>query len=160
MGTRVGRDNKVYGRPEIMLYENGEYEILKPKNRTGRFLYSYSTGRLDIERDFSNSRISPRRDYCVYGIDEQTKQHTIVARDGSIRYRLVWSNPPDRFSPTERKELEILEQHAESRYQYTTQPGQGIQSEDIEAVVYTSELGVGVGGALRNSETLCQRLVA
>jgi hypothetical protein len=149
-GRYVGaktRDTKVLSRYEVMLYGNGEYEFLGSKD-TGHYVYSTATGRLNLEDDFYNSTYEPDEEFCVYGINQKSDKPTIYAEEGVLsRYisRLVWTNPPDRLSPSEREIAKKLEEEAKNRYKYVTNPGDGIEPQQIEAVLYTSDLSLGGG---------------
>jgi len=148
VGARTYR-NEVKSRHEIMLYDDGQFEYLNTdRNNDGYLVYSKATGRLDLDRELRNSTYNPHSEYCVYGINEKSKTHTIYARDGNVEYRLVWTSAPDRLSPTERKKLEKLAEEEANRYKFTTNPGAGIEVDDIEAVVYTSEIKTGLSVSL------------
>jgi hypothetical protein len=154
-GRYVGsgtKGNETRGHYEIILYENGEYEFLNSKKDPGRYVYSQSTGKLNIAGDFYNSSIYPKREYCVYGIHRKTGKQTIYARDDDIRYRLTWNNPPDRLSPSAREELEALEKKRAEQYKYVTNPGDGITPDKIEAILYTFHDYYSYGGMRRDEE--------
>jgi hypothetical protein len=149
-GRYVGaktKNNKVLSRYEVMLYGNGEYEFLGSKD-SGRYVYSIATGRLDLEDDFYNSTYKPDEEFCVYGLNHRSDKPTIYAEEGVLsRYisRLVWTNPPDRLSPSERKIVKKMEEEEKNRYKYVTNPGDGIEPEQIEAILYMSDLSMSGG---------------
>lgn len=147
VGTYKQKNGKVYGTRSIILHVNGEYEFLHKKGR-GKYVYSKGNGRFDMEDEFYNS--SYRAKLSIYGIDHQSNDYTIYAEReggfGNVVSRLVWSSPPDRLPPSIREEQERLKKKEDRRYKYTTQPGQGIEESDIEAVLYTWELrSTGIG---------------
>jgi hypothetical protein len=147
VGAKTTSDNEILSRYEVILYENGEYEFLGSED-TGRYVYSTATGRLDLEDDFYNSRSEPHREYCVYGLSQSSGKPTIYAEEGILSRRgsrLVWSNPPDRLSPSERKIAKAMEEAEKNRYKYVTNPGDGIQHQQIEAILYTSDLSMAAG---------------
>ncbi|MES9945839.1 MAG: hypothetical protein ABW080_12850 [Candidatus Thiodiazotropha sp.] len=145
--TRKGR---VINRYQVMLYANGEYEFLDSDDR-GHYVYSNVSGRLDLEDEFYNSTYRPHEEFCIYGIDQKSDKPTIYAEEGAMsryRYRLVWTSPPDRLSPSERKSVEKVAQEEAKRYRFVVNPGDGIREEQIEAVLYTSDISYGVTNKL------------
>jgi len=127
------------------LYANGEYKG-PGKRDSGRFVYSQATGALDIEKDFDNGVF----DFSIYGINKRTDKHTIysASRNSSrTAWRLTWSGEPDGPSPSQRKALEKAMEKEKNRYKFITHAGEGIQPDEIEAVVYASEIKIGVMGA-------------
>jgi hypothetical protein len=81
-------------------------------------------------------------------MNQKSGKPTIYAEEGVLsRYisRLVWTNAPDRLSPSERKIAKKMEEEEKNRYKYVTNPGDGIDPKQIEAVLYTSDLSLGGG---------------
>ncbi len=142
-------EGKVKGKHEIMLYANGEYEFLNSGD-SGRFFYSEATGRLDMEDDFYNSTYEPSDNFSIYGINKSNNKHIIYAEDdhffSSIIYKLTWVNVPDRHAPSIQKDIEKQKELVENAYKFITAPGDGLSSDDIENVLYVSDLKISVGG--------------
>ena len=102
-----------------------------------------------MEGDFSNGTYDYLEDFCIYGIDDRSKKPMIYARDGLYTYRLAWADEPDCPSPQEREQLEKLAKEEADRYKHVTSPGDGLQLEQIEAVIYTSEREVGMSTSVK-----------
>ena len=146
-GTIFKNNGDVLGKHEVVLYENGEYEYLN-RDRQGKYTYSKGTGRFEMGEYF---RYSNHNDgFGIYGIDKTTNEYTMYGEKdrafGNLVIRLAWTSPPDRSPPSIREEQEKLQKAEEKRYKYTTAPGEGIKESDIEAVLYTWELRVVIGG--------------
>jgi hypothetical protein len=147
VGAKTTRENEILSRFEVMLYANGEYEFLGSKE-TGLYVYSAATGRLDLEDDLSNNTYRPHEEFCVYGINQKNDKPMIYAEEGVLsRYsiRLLWTNPPDRLSPSKREIAKKMADEEKNRYKYITNPGDGIKPEQIEAVLYTSDISMAGG---------------
>jgi hypothetical protein len=150
VGSRT-RYQEVKGRFEIMLYDTGEYELLGSEDKAGKYIYSQSTGRLNLAGDFYNVD-GYTDDFCVYGIDEQSGKHIIYARDDEYNYRLLWVNPVDRLSPQQNKHLEVMKKARKGDYPYVTNPGDGIPNDQIETILYTYNDNHIMGGIQTDEE--------
>jgi hypothetical protein len=141
VGSRI-KHNEVWSHYDIMLYANGEYEYLDEEDKSGRYLYSQETGRLNITDGFYNYK----EDFCVYGLNKKTGKQTIYAEDDGYKYRLNWIRSIDRLAPSQRKWIDTLKKHRKKRYKYVTEPGNGISPDQIETVLYTFHFHYGGGG--------------
>ncbi len=159
VGTKT-KGNKVIARYEVVLYENGEFEFLQGSmggtiisrgDTEGFYTYSQLTGRMQMGDGFRNSSYDPNDEYCVYGIDQKIGKHLIYAAEGYLSRkitRLYWTNEDKRLSPSLRKKAKKLKNAEKNRYKHTTNPGDGIQPDQIEAVLYTAELKSGIESGL------------
>jgi hypothetical protein len=130
-------DEEVRKHFEIMLYSTGEYEFLRGDDKSGFYVYSQASGRLNLAKDFYNSTYTPKRDYCLYGVEEQTGVPVIYAREDNNRFQLNWVNPVDRLSPRQRKQYEQMKNADQAGYAYTTMPEKGVTNDQIETILYT-----------------------
>ncbi|MES9833877.1 MAG: hypothetical protein ABW139_16700 [Candidatus Thiodiazotropha sp. DIVDIV] len=144
VGTKT-RYKKVKSRYELILYKNGEYEFELGSDKSGYITYSQATGRLNISGDFYNFG-SYSDDFCIYGVNTKTNKHTIYARDDDDIYRLNWTNEVNDLSPNQKKKLAKKKKVNKKRYKYVTNPGDGIQNDQIEAILYTYDNQYGYGG--------------
>lgn len=149
------RDSKVGKTYDLVVFENGEYEFLtggKKYHTTGQMVYSNATGRLNITGDFVNSTYDHEDEYCVFG-KEKTGKWVIYSREGSWQRKLVWVSESDRPSPSEAaraKEIEIAEA---KRYKHIVEPGQGIEDDEIEAMLYVWETNFRNGAVQLDQES-------
>lgn len=154
VGAKVSqRDNKIIRRIEVTIHANGEFEFLE--GRSGNYVYSQATGRLDLDRDMKNNTREPSAEFVIYGTNDKSNKPIIYAEEGYLgRYvtRLVWSGEPKGLAPTIRKEAEKLAKESEQRYKFVTNAGNGIQVPEIEAIIYTSDLETRVGGVALDTE--------
>jgi hypothetical protein len=130
-------DHEVKSRFEIMLYSTGEYEFLRGYDKSGYYVYSQASGRLNLVEDFYNSTYKPKRDYCLYGVKEQTGVPVIYAREDNNRFLLNWVNPVDRLSPRQRKQYDQMKNAGKGGYAYITMPERGVTNDQIETILYT-----------------------
>jgi hypothetical protein len=131
---------------ELMLYDTGEYEFLRGYDKSGYYIYSQATGRLNMHKDFYNSSYHPKEEFCIYGSRENTGIPMIYAREDDNKYRLNWVNPVDRLSPRQRNQLDKIKNAGKGGYQYVTEPGKGISNEQIETILYTYKDNYSSGG--------------
>ena len=135
------RDNKVGAKYDLVLFDNGEFEFLAGGEKyktTGRYVYSNATGRLNISRSLDNSTYDHKDEYCVYGKESSGKM-VIYGRDGSWQRKLKWVSKSDRPTPSEVKRAEEIAKAEAKRYKHVTDPSKGVQSDEIESVMYASE---------------------
>ena len=135
------RDNKVGAKYDLVLFDNGEFEFLvggEKYKKTGRYVYSNASGRLNISRALDNNTYDHTDEYCVYG-KESTGKMVIYARDGNWQRKLTWVSKSDRPAPSEVKRAEEIAKAEAKRYKHVTDIGKGIQPDEIESVMYASE---------------------
>ena len=135
------KDNKAGKTYELIVFENGEYELTtsgERKAKTGRLVYSHATGRLDICDDFKNSTYDHKGEYCVYG-KEKSGKFVIYARDGGWQHKLVWVSQSDQQSPSEVAKVKRIAIAEAKRYKHVVEPGKGVEETDIEAIMYARE---------------------
>lgn len=150
VGTKV-RGNKILGRYELLLFDNGEYQFLEgERGKTGWYNYSPATGRLNIASDFYNGSYDHDEDFCIYGIEQGSGKPIVYAQDSgglsTYVYRLYRVGDVDRPSPVEVAKQEELAEREAKRYKWVTEPGDGVRDKDIEAVLYTFDTSYTVGG--------------
>jgi len=149
------KNDKVSKTYDVIIFENGEYEFLtgaKKYHTTGRITYSNATGRLNLSSDFLNGTYDHEAEYCVYG-KEKTGKWVIYARDGRWQRKLTWVSESERQNPSEAaaaKEIAIAEA---KRYKYVVEPGQGIDEDEIEAVMYAWETNYRSGAIQLDQES-------
>jgi hypothetical protein len=139
-------DQEVKRHFELILYDTGEYEFLKGYDKSGYYVYSQATGRLNMHEDFYNSSYQPKQEFCIYGIREKTGIPMIYAREDKNKFRLTWVNPVDRLSPRQRDQLQKMKNAAKGGYQFVTEPGKGISNSQIETILYTYKENYNSGG--------------
>ena len=100
IGTTVGKkDGKAGTRFDIVIFENGEYEILGEKrSNTGQAIYSSATGRLELQDPFNNDE-RDWDDVCIYGVNDQ--QEPVIHAEGKYRLTqlkccLLYTSPSPR----------------------------------------------------------------
>lgn len=148
-GRYVGsktRDQEVKWHVEVILYETGEFEFLRGYDKSGSYLYSQALGRLNMVEDFYNSSYQPNRNFCVYGVHQQSGKQMIYAREDNNLYRLRWENAVDRLSPRQRKQLDEVESRNTRGYKYIAEKGEGISTDQIETILYTYKDTYQIGG--------------
>jgi hypothetical protein len=150
VGTKV-KENEVLGHFELLLFDNGEYKFVKGyKNKSGRYEYSPMTGRLNISKDFKNSKHRPYEEFSVFGVEQKTGKPIIYAEDywgmGTYIFRLRRVADINQPPPSEVERQKALAEKEAKRYKHVTQPGKGVKNKDIEAIVYTFDTKMTVGG--------------
>jgi hypothetical protein len=124
---------------ELMLYDSGEYEFLTGNKSFGYYAYSKFFGKLYIEKPCINYWETSKKNYCIYGINEKSGKPVIYAYNSPKRLLLNWVKPADRLSPSQRERLEEKKNRNKSRYQYVTNPGDGLSLDQIETILYVYE---------------------
>ena len=148
------KDQKVSGTFDLVLFDNGEFEFLKggeKYKKTGQMIYSQATGRLNIGSKLENSVRDHENEYCVYG-KEATGKMVIFARDGRWQRKLKWVSSSERSSPADIKRAEAIAKAEAERYKHVVDPGQGIQPDEIEAVMYVWETAYRSGAVQLDQE--------
>jgi hypothetical protein len=130
---------------ELMMYDTGEYEFLTGDQPVGHYTYSKGFGKLYILKPCINYRETSNKNYCIYGTYEKSGKPVIYAYDSPNEFRLNWVKPVDRLSPSQRKRLEEMKNWNNSRYQYVTNPGDGLSLDQIETILYVYEEKDGPG---------------
>ena len=140
IGSSVTRkDNKAGARIELLMFANGEYEFISRKrNNTGTATYSNATGRLNVDAPIENHYSNWNTEFCVYGRD--SKKRPVIHAETKYRLtRLVWTKDSDRPSPSELKQQEQIAKAEAKRYKHTTEPGDGVSTDEIAAVIYSQD---------------------
>ena len=148
------RDNKVGAKYDLVLFDNGEFEFLvggDKYRKTGRYLYSNATGRLNVGKTLANSTYRHDDEYCVYG-KESTGKMVIYAREGRWQRKLTWISKSDRASPTEVKRADEIAEAEAKRYKHVTEPGEGVRTDEIESVLYVWETNYRSGAVQLDQE--------
>ena len=138
VGTSIAKkDQKSGARFDLLLFENGDYEFLNRKKRdaTGKFVYSAASGRMEIDEPFENDTYD-WDEKCLYGKDSKGDM-VVHAESKYWLTRLKWVKESDRPSPTQSKRAEEIAKEEARRYKHVTEPGKGIQPDEIEKVVYS-----------------------
>ena len=140
VGTTVSkRDKKAGAKIDLVIFENGEYEFLdRKRNNTGVCEYSSATGRLQVDKPFENDIRDWDEEFCIYGKD-QKGNWVIHAESKFWTHELKWIEASDRIAPSELKRQNEIAKAESSRYKHTTEPGEGIQADEIEAIMYSWE---------------------
>ena len=149
------RTKKAATSYQLLVFENGEYEISKPDQRkpdSGRLVYSNATGRLNICDGFENSTYRPGDEYCVYG-KEKTGKFVIFSRDGAWQRKLVWVSENDQPSPSEVARAKEIAKAEAQRYKHVVEPGKGINDDEIEVVLYAWETNYRSGAVQLDNES-------
>jgi hypothetical protein len=148
------KDNKIGRKYDLILFENGEFEFLEGGDKykkTGRYVYSNATGRLNLLGDFINSTYDPSDEYCVFG-KEATGKTVIFAREGRWQRKLKWVSESERPSPSEVARAEEIAKAEAKRYKHVTEPGKGIAADEIEAILYVWETAYRSGAVQLDQE--------
>ena len=157
VGNRV-RKGKVIATAEVVLYDSGEFEFVsdsKRRKRSGKFVYSQATGRMNMTGDFFNNNYNWNEDYCIYGLD--SKRNPIIyaieeSYSGSYVWRLKWAGESELSSPAKRAIDEKMALREKNRYKFVVEPGDGVRPNEIEAVLYTLDSSFRSGGAQLESD--------
>jgi hypothetical protein len=148
---QVTSRGKLIRRIGVVLHANGEYELLGT-NRvtpTGQYRYQPGTGKLDTDDILSNNRYSSDEDFCIFGRDANGVP-VIYAEDhyglGTFVAMLRRVGDADRLPPSQEQARKAAEEAEAKRYKFVTAPGQGLQPQDVEAIVYAWEQVYTIGG--------------
>ena len=148
------RDNKASVKYDLVLFDNGEFEFLAGGDKyrkTGQYVYSNASGRLNVGKKLVNSTYKHEDEYCVYG-KESTGKMVIFAREGRWQRKLKWVSESDRPAPSEVKRAEEMAKAEAKRYKHVTAPGKGVQQDEIESVMYASETNFRSGAVQLDQE--------
>ena len=140
VGSAVSRrDNKTGTRYDLVLFTNGQYEIIgKKRNNVGEFVYSAATGRMQIDKPFVNSTYNWDTDFCIYGTDSKGNK-VIHAQTNSWLYQLKWVKESDRESPADVERQKAIAKAEAARFKHVTDVGKGVQAKEIEAIIYSTD---------------------
>lgn len=157
VGNRTYKD-EAQGAVDVQLHANGEFEIVSGfrRNLTGRYVYSESSGRLNLSNELVNSRYDPKADFCIYGKEAGGNMLIYAEEDrgfASSIYRLRYQGPVTRRPPSEVARIEAELKAEAKRYKWVTELGKGVRKEEIEAVVATSR-GKIISGAYNLDEDI------
>lgn len=133
---KAKRDNKAGQRYDLVIFDNGEYEILgRKRNNTGRFTYSTATGRLQIDEPFRNDTYDWDEEFCVFGKNGKG-EYVIHAETNYWLTVIKWVGESDRTAPSEIARQTAIAKAEAARYKHVTKVGEGISEAEIEAVIY------------------------
>lgn len=135
------RDNSVLRAVEVVVFANGEYQYLEGGDRfheSGTYAYSPATGRFNAGEPLSNSTFDPTEDFCIFGLEGDGKAVLYAEEDHGTsvhKTRLRWASEVDRDPPSTVEARKRAAAEEEARYKFVVEPGAGVKSEEIEAVL-------------------------
>lgn len=130
----------------LSLYDNGEYRI--GDDDTGKFEYNAQNGKIDINvmRDLYNSTYDDSV-FSVYYRDKNNKPVIYGENDYGLdvwKTTCLYAGKNTSPSPSVQTKLEREKEAEERRFKWVTQPGKGVQMNQIEALVLHYELDYNV----------------